>query len=89
MESCLCFINCSVNYKSFTSLESYLVLNWVFSVLNSFLSLLKVGFVFFLICEKKSPDTLNYCTTKVFLEISQNLQENTWARVCFLIKLHA
>ena len=26
---------------------------------------------------------------KMFLEISQNLQENTWARVSFLIKLQA
>ena len=41
-----CFINCSVNYKSSLP-ESFLVLSWVFSALNSFLGLLKVGICVF------------------------------------------
>ena len=33
--------------------------------------------------------TQRYSLKKVFLEISQNSEENTWARVSFLIKLQA
>ena len=36
----------------------------------------------------KQPPEVFY-VKKVFLEISQNSQENTCARVCFLIKLQA
>ena len=35
--------------------------------------------------EKQPPEV--FCEKKVFLEISQNSQENTFARVSFLIKL--
>ena len=37
--------------------------------------------------QKQRPEV--FCERKVFLEISQNLQENTCARVSFLIKLQA
>ena len=38
-------------------------------------------------CEKQPPEV--FCKKKVFLEISQNSQENTCARVPFLINLQA
>ena len=40
---------------------------------------------------RKSPAaaTGGVLQEKVFLEISQNSQENTWARISFLIKLQA
>ena len=37
--------------------------------------------------QKQSPEV--FCQKKVFLEISQNSQENTSAKVSFLIKLKA
>ena len=39
--------------------------------------------------EDAEAATRNVLWKKVFLEISQNAQENTCARVSFLIKLHA
>ena len=49
------------------------------------------NFVFFIFgfcfsrAQKQTPDV--FCKKKVFLKISQNSQENTCARVSFLIKL--
>ena len=52
----LCFNNCSINYISLSPGKVFLVLNWLFSELDTFLGLLKVGFVLFFfifkICEK-------------------------------------
>ena len=43
----LCFNNCSINYISLSPGKVFLVLNWLFSELDTFLGLLKVGFVLF------------------------------------------
>ena len=42
-----------------------------------------------IICEFIEAVAQTYSVKKVFLEFSQNLQENTCARVSFLIKLQA
>ena len=41
------------------------------------------------IIQKQPPDEMWYLWKKVFLEITQNSQENTCTRVSFLIKLQA
>ena len=38
---------------------------------------------------RKEVDVQRFSVKKVFLEILQNSQENTCARVAFLIKLHS
>ena len=41
----------------------------------------------FMLLQKQPPEV--FCKKPMFLEISQNSQENTCARVSFLIKLQA
>ena len=54
----------------------------------------RYGYPFLYYCsatERNNPEVVvqRYSVKKVFLEISQNSQENTCARVSFLIKLQA
>ena len=67
----------------FVSLKLYVG----FFIFDSVLFLLKILFLFNKMYEEAVAQT---CSVKrVFLEISQNSQENTCARVSFLIKLQA
>ena len=68
------------------------MLNWLFSVLNFLLSLLKVGFVIFyfqILWKKpqKCPDTLNYYTTFIILIHISRYQPNSLVDYLFLKKI--
>ena len=48
-----------------------------------------VVIVMFILKFQKQPTKVRYSIKNLFVEISQNSQENTCARVSFLIKLQA
>ena len=83
-----CFL---VNFAKFLR-TPFLIEHLRWLLLSIFLRIFRAQlfFAWYSVCEKKIEAVIQTCSAKkVFLEISQNSQENTCARVSFLIKLQA
>ena len=79
------YTSCYIFLPIYLSVSIYLSIDLSIYI---YLSII-IWFWLFDLCikQKQSPEV--FCKKKVFLEISQNPQENTCARVSFLIKLQA